>query len=71
MVYCIRQLNGSVTKGHKMIRTRKINNFIEGEFLVDVASVCREHVVTITDNIDSLVNDWSEIFSTLIEKHAH
>ena len=53
-----------------MIKTRKMNNFIEGEFLADVASVCWEHVVTVSDNITSLVNDWSAIFSALIEKHA-
>ena len=53
-----------------MITTRKVNNFIEGEFLADIACVCWEHVVTITDNINSLVNDWSAIFSALIEKHV-
>ena len=40
MVYCIRKLNGSLTKGHKMIKTRKMNKFIGGDFLVEVASVC-------------------------------
>ena len=53
-----------------MIKTRKMNNFIEGAFLADVASVCWEHVVTISDNIKSLVNDRSAIFSALIERHA-
>ena len=70
MVYCVRKQNGSITKGHKMIKTRKMNNFMEGEFLADVASVCWEHVVTLTDDINSLVNDWSAIFSALIYKHA-
>ena len=70
MEYCIRKQNGSITKDHKMIKTRKMNKFIEGEFLADVASVCWEHVVTVSDNINSLVNDWSAIFSALIEKHA-
>ena len=70
MVYCIRKQNGSITKDHKMIKTRKMNNFIEGEFLADAASVCWEHVVPVSDNINLLVNDWSAIFSALIEKHA-
>ena len=70
MVYCIRKQTGSVTRGHKMIKARKMKNFIEGEFLADVASVCCDQVVTMTDNINSLVNDWSAIFSALIEKHA-
>ena len=33
MVYCIRKQNGSITKGHKMIKTKMMNNFIEGDFL--------------------------------------
>ena len=53
-----------------MMKTRNMNSFIEGGFLADVASVCLEHVVSLTDNINSLVNDWSAIFSALIEKHA-
>ena len=52
-----------------MIKIRKINNSNEGGFLAELASVCWEHVVTISDNINSLVNDWSAIFSALIEKH--
>ena len=53
-----------------MIKTRKKNNFNEGHFLDNVASVCWEHVANIIDNINSLVNDWSAILSALIEKHA-
>ena len=52
MVYCIRKQNGSVTKGHKVIKARKMKNFIEGEFLADVASVCCEQVVIITEDIN-------------------
>ena len=47
-----------------------MNNFIECDFLNDVASVYWEHVVILTDNVNSLVNDWSAIFSGRIEKHA-
>ena len=47
-----------------------MNNFMEGKVLADVASVCWEHVVTLTDNINLLVNAWSAIFSALIEKPA-
>ena len=57
MVYCIRKQNGSITKVHKMIKARKMKNFIEDDSLADVACVCWEHMVTVTDNINSLVND--------------
>ena len=48
-----------------------MNNFIEGDFLADVASVCFEHVTTLADNVNSLVNEWSAVFSAINEKHAH
>ena len=53
-----------------MIKTRKVKNFIDGEFLADAACLCWEHMVTVTDNINSLVNDWSAIFSASVEKHT-
>ena len=59
LVYCIRNFNGEITKDHKVIKTRKMNKFEEGQFLTDVASVCWESVVTQTDDVDILVKNWS------------
>ena len=70
LVYCIRKFNGAVTKDHKVIKTRKMNIFDEGQFLTDVASVCWERVVTQTDDVDIIVKNWSALFSWIIDKHA-
>ena len=70
MVYCIRKFNGAVGKDHKRIQTRNVNNFKEEEFLSDVSSICLERVFQQTDDINTLVNDWSTLFSLIIEKHA-
>ena len=70
MVYCIRKCNGAVEKGHKMIKTRKMKNFSEEAFLADVSGICWEQMVSGTDDINLLVNRWSNMFSMIIEKHA-
>ena len=66
MVYCIRKFNGAVEKGHKKIKTRKMKNFNEEAFLADVSGICWEQMLTETDDINLLVNYWSEMFSLII-----
>ena len=70
MVFCIRKFNGEVEKGHKTIKTRKMKHFNEEAFLADVSRICWEQMLTETDDINLLVNYWSEMFSVIIEKHA-
>ena len=70
MVYCIRKFNGAVEKGHKMIKTRKMKNFDKEAFLADVSGICWEQMFSETDDINALVNDWSSLFSLIIDKHA-
>ena len=70
LVSCIRRFNGAVEKGHKMIKTRKMKHFCEEAFLADVSGICWEQMVIQTDDIDVLVNNWSKLFSLIIEKHA-
>ena len=70
LVYCIRKFNGEVTKDHKVIKTRKMNKFEEGQFVTDVASVCWESVVAQTDDVDVLVKNWSALLSMIIDKYA-
>ena len=70
MVYCIRKFNGAVEKDHKQIKTRSMRNFKEDEFLSDVSGICWQHMFQQTDDINTLVNDWSALFSLIIEKHA-
>ena len=70
MVYCIRKFNGAVEKGHNNIKTRKMKNFNEEAFLVDVSGICWEQILTETDDINLLVNFWSEIFPLIKETQA-
>ena len=70
MVYCIRKFNGAVEKDHKVIITRKMKNFNEDAFLADVSGICWELLLTETDDINTLVNNWSSLFSMIIDKHA-
>ena len=39
-------------------------------FLADVSGICWEQMVSGTDDINLLVNRWSNVFSMIIEKHA-
>ena len=70
MVYCIRKFNGAVEKGHKKIKTRKMKSFNEEAFLADVSGISSEQMLTDADDINLLVNYWSDMFSKTIEKHA-
>ena len=49
MVYCFRKFNGAVEKGHKMIKTRKMENFNEEAFLADVSGITWEQMLAGTD----------------------
>ena len=47
-----------------------MKNFSEEVFLNDGASVDRVQVLCPSDDINVLANNWSSIFSAIIEKHA-
>ena len=70
MIYCIRKFNGALEKRYKTIKTRKMKHFNEESFLPDVSGICWELLPTETDDINFLVNHWSESFSPIIDKHA-
>ena len=70
MVYCIRKFDGAVKKDHKQIKTRNMKNFEEQDFLSDVSNIHWEHLFQMSNNVNTLANDWSALFSSLIEKHA-
>ena len=70
MVYCVRKFNGNLKKDHKNIRARIMKKFSEEAFSNDVASMDWEQVLGHSDDINVLVNNWSSIFSAIIEKHA-
>lgn len=70
MVYCIRKLNGSFKKDHKAIKTRNMKNFSEEDFLQDIASIDWEQALGTSDEVNELVETFSNVFSLVIEKHA-
>ena len=50
--------------------TRKMKHFNEEAFVADVAYICWEQMLLETDDNNVLVNDWSNLFSIIIDKHA-
>ena len=70
MVYCIRKLNGSISKNHKSIKTRNMKKFSEEAFLGDVASIDWEQALEFSGDANLLVQQFSNEFSRVIEKHA-
>ena len=70
MVYCIRKLNESISKNHKSIKTRSMKNFSEEVFLRDVASIDWEQALGFSGDANLLVQQFSNVFSQVIEKHA-
>ena len=70
MVFCIRKFNGSLQKEHKMIKSRRMKNFNEQAFLGDVAAISWEQEIGNSDDVNVLANNWSNLFTRIIEKHA-
>ena len=70
MVYCIRKFNGAIEQDHKMIKTRKMKIFNEQAFPSDVAGINWEQMLNETDDINVLVNHWTNMFFFIIDKHA-
>ena len=70
LVFCVRKFEGGVIKDHKTIKTRRIKNFNEQMFLNDVASINWLRALGQTDDINIVVSNWSNLFSSIIEKHA-
>ena len=70
LVYCIRKLNGTLKREHKVVTTRVIERFSEKDFLDDVAKVPWERVVQSSNDINELVIKWSSLFSSVIDKRA-
>ena len=70
MVYCIRKVNDAVQRDHKIIKSRKMKNFNPDVFQFNASSICWEHIVSITGDVNYSVCEWTNLFSLSIEKHA-
>ena len=70
MVFCVRKFRGAQEKNHKVIQARSMKKFNEQVFLADVASICWDQIASQCTELDLVVQEWSNAFSSIIEKHA-
>lgn len=70
LIFCILKLNVTNIGGHEMTKTRNMKQYNEEEFLADIAKITLESVVNTTDDVDSIVEIRSFLFSSIVDKHA-
>ena len=70
LVFCVRKFRGACKKQHKNISTRQMKNFDQNEFVNDLLGVDWRGIVRNTEDINVVVNNWTKIFSLILEKHA-
>ena len=70
LVYCVRKFQRASKKQHKIISTRQMKNFSEEDFLKNMSNVGWKKIVASTDDISLIVEQWSNIFFVVLEKHA-
>ena len=70
LVYCVRKFRFASKKQHKIISTRQMKNFSEEDFLKGLGNVHWKKIVTSTDDVSLIVEQWSSMFSIILEKHA-
>ena len=70
LVYAIRKFRGYIPCNHKMIKTRQMKNFNEELFLKDLANVDWQQILTCSQDINVVVQNWTNMLSLIIEKHA-
>ena len=68
--YCIRKFNGATEKDYKKIKTRSMQHFSENQFLSDISGISWGQFFQQIDHTGMLVNNWSSLFSFVIEKNA-
>ena len=57
-------------KDQKVIKTHSMKSFNGKALLADVASICWEQIVSKSNHLDSLIQEWTDIFSHIVEKNA-
>ena len=70
LIYCVRKFRGASKKQHKYISTRQMKNFDQTKFVNDLLEVDWNGIVQNTDDIDVVINNWTSIFSLILERHA-
>ena len=67
LVFCVRKFRGACKKQHKNISTRQMKNFDQNEFVIDLLGVDWRGIVRNTEDINVVVNNWTKIFSLILE----
>ena len=70
LVYCVKRFRDTAKKQHKNISTRQMKNFNEENILSDLQRIDWKSIVSITDDINFIVEKWTNMFSLILEKHA-
>ena len=70
LVYCLRKLNGARRKDQKVIKESSMKSFDEAPFLADVSLITWDRVVSRPIDMNVLVDDWHNLFSMVIDRHA-
>ena len=70
LVYCVRKFRGACKKQHKYITTRQLKHFDEAEFIKDLLLVDWKAIALNGDDINIIVEQWTNMFSLILEKHA-
>ena len=70
MMFCKRKVNAVVVGGHTLVKSRSMKHCNEESFLADISHFFWDELVYRTDDTNTMVNDWSPLFSAVIEKHA-
>ena len=70
LLYCLRKFSGAHRKDYKVIKTKSMKNFDETAFLADVSQINWDRVVSRHVDINVLVDDWCNMFTMIINKHA-
>ena len=70
MVYSVRKFRGASKRQHKNITTRQLKHFDQTEFINHLLLVDWKGIVSNGDDINLIVEQWTKMFSLILEKHA-
>ena len=70
MVYCVRKFRWASKRQHKNITTRQLKHFDQTEFINDLLLVDWKGIVSNGDDINLIVEQWTKMFSLILDKHA-
>ena len=70
MIFCVRKYRGALKGQHKKVTTRQMKDFDQNSFLSDISSVDWDSILDCSKDINTAVENWSNVLSMIIEKHA-